>query len=291
MVFEVIYYYLKSVSWEIILSLVSLICNGKIIMKEMLFRYSFMIISISLYHNIWLIDNCWRFVTHLSGKPFLINHQLLALAVARQFNCQSSLQKKFVQFGGLRGLQNMLCSHVHRTMLQILKSGFNHHVEKDLFLEQIYVCGTLHGFVEFFRLEYIKTIMSWQLESGCFTSNHSDKDVTDLSNSQTEVSILLENRPETKLPDGCYQHMSALATSNIAAYIRWSSSKSRREVKTTPTPHPESKSLPFSVMIAIISVGAVIACILVIGIGYYAYLKSPGRSGYLRIKLEDDKMK
>lgn len=77
--------------------------------------------------------------------------------------------------------------------------------------------------------------------------------------------------------------MSALATSNIAAYLRWSSSKSRHEVKTTVTPPPKSKSLPFGVVVAIISVGAAIACTLIIGIGYIVYRKYSEQHGYYSI--------
>lgn len=102
------------------------------------------------------------------------------MAVARQFNCIPKLQSKIAKFGGLQRLQNVLCSQVRQIMFHILKSGIDSYAEKDLFLEQIYVCGALHGFVDFYRWEYVKNIMSWQLQSGCFTSNHTTDGVIDL---------------------------------------------------------------------------------------------------------------
>ena len=83
--------------------------------------------------------------------------------------------------------------------------------------------------------------------------------------------------------------MSALATSNIAAYLRWSSSKSRHEVISPVDPPPNSKSLPFGVVIAIISVGVTIACTIIIGVGYIVYKKCSEQHGYYSIvKSEED---
>lgn len=42
---------------------------------------------------------------------------------------------------------------------------------KDLFMEQIFLCA-FAGFVEFLDNEWIENVLSWQMESGCFSYNN-----------------------------------------------------------------------------------------------------------------------
>lgn len=78
------------------------------------------------------------------------------------------LQKSNIK-GGLEEIYNRICSDMYPEMTateqkrRLDKSNY----QKDLYMEQAMVCGSL-GYVDFLSTERLRKILSWQSNDGCF---------------------------------------------------------------------------------------------------------------------------
>jgi len=117
--------------------------------------------------------------------------------------------------------------------------------EKDLYMEQCYVCGIL-GYHEFLSLDRLSVILGWQLKPGCYgidrnTSDDRKEDGNEVEENWSEELINnadhksyfatntrsehLENgktrRLTSNLPAGCRRHITGVATGLLGVYLKW----------------------------------------------------------------------
>ncbi|XP_033120394.1 UPF0764 protein C16orf89 homolog [Anneissia japonica] len=124
-------------------------------------------------------------VTHQLLYFMLIDHlQCLSYDLTRQRN---------------RQVITGLCSRIYQQADELAKTDFSGRYDHDMFMEQIAFCGGLLGYDEFMRSDWLNHILSWQLDSGCFSV----------------VNILTSDGGY-----GCFGHCTAVAVITLGGYLR-----------------------------------------------------------------------
>lgn len=75
-------------------------------------------------------------------------------------------------WGGIQRIKQVLCTQIYHQVQKELKQGLKDSQTQDLFLEQLYVCGSKGGYRQFLKPEYLSMILKWQTKAGCFAPYH-----------------------------------------------------------------------------------------------------------------------
>ncbi|XP_053550249.1 UPF0764 protein C16orf89 homolog [Bombina bombina] len=152
-------------------------------------------------------EPCLAHMTRPGCVNYTLSHQLLYFMTAKMKGCSQGL---FLQ--QYAHYTDVFCANMMRRNLEIESDGFPPK-EKDLFMENIMLCG-LSGYSDFFKSDWMDTIISWQDPSGCFGST--DK----VSKAKKESPILWRyKRREKKMPSGCLSHMTAVAAGALGGFL------------------------------------------------------------------------
>ncbi|XP_064621135.1 uncharacterized protein LOC135484034 [Lineus longissimus] len=120
-----------------------------------------------------LTSSCLAIMIGVRGLTgYAITHQLLYTQMAEQVGCAPRLNlwlEEHNRPGGIQQIQLELCSNVENTMREKLMktNGIVMPYYQDLFMEEVFVCGTL-GFREFFQVSLLEQVISWQKMPGCY---------------------------------------------------------------------------------------------------------------------------
>ncbi|XP_071962673.1 UPF0764 protein C16orf89 homolog [Antedon mediterranea] len=144
-------------------------------------------------------------------KGYEVTHQLLYFILIDRLRCFS--------YDRIRHQRNDyvikgLCSNIFQQASDLSKTEFNGRIDHDLFMEQIAFCGGLLGYKEFLRSDWLNYILSWQLDSGCFSV---------INSKLSENSGYRRKRMDVKLADGgygCFGHCTAVAVISLGGYLR-----------------------------------------------------------------------
>ncbi|XP_022798729.1 UPF0764 protein C16orf89-like [Stylophora pistillata] len=125
-------------------------------------------------------DKCWELISADGTQGYALTHQALFFQLGEVQGCTPVLLKRLEQSnikGGLEGIYNRICSNMYPEMLAIEQKRTleknNYH--RDLFMEQAMVCGSM-GYGDFLSAEWLKKILSWQRQDGCFGQMKRDLD-------------------------------------------------------------------------------------------------------------------
>lgn len=75
------------------------------------------------------------------------------------------------QAENFKTISRNICSQIYQEANFIVTTTNAIPEFKDLLMEQIFLCGFV-GFSEFLNNEWIVQVISWQMESGCFSYNN-----------------------------------------------------------------------------------------------------------------------
>ncbi|KAM6155913.1 UPF0764 protein C16orf89 homolog [Rhynchocyon petersi] len=109
--------------------------------------------------------SCPEFCRNLMTTPgcsgYYLNHQLLYFLFSRMVGCKEGLFKETQHF------MNLYCANMMDLNQRIEINGEAHSMQ-GLFMGNIMLCG-VGGFADFYKLEWLETILSWQdPQGGCF---------------------------------------------------------------------------------------------------------------------------
>jgi len=200
-------------------------------------------------------DKCWRFVLRKNTMGYMTTHQALYLMILEVKGCLPIIKKRLLtsqmkRKGTVESIFETLCANVYKEVTS--KEGVLDRQqrsrdvsEKDLYMEQCYVCGIL-GYHKFLSLDRLSVILGWQLKPGCYgidrnTSDDRKEDGNEVEENWSEELINnadhksyfatntrsedLENGKTRKLtsnlPAGCRRHITGVATGLLGVYLKW----------------------------------------------------------------------
>ena len=73
----------------------------------------------------------------------------------------------------LRNVYDRICASMYPQMVEIEKKMRDSQYERDLYMEQAMVCGSM-GYYEFLSANRLEKILKWQKRSGCYGSIEDD---------------------------------------------------------------------------------------------------------------------
>jgi hypothetical protein len=153
-------------------------------------------------------QSCWSMMTSTLTKDYRITHQLLWFLVAKNLGCFNHPSVSNIAHDNLRILEDRFCANIYEDA----KSNYASNNNADLFLEQILLCSII-GYEDFLRLDWFRTILTWQdANYGCFT----DGSDTVSFDSKMKRHLLIEK----EMNNGCLSHKSGLAAGVLATYAR-----------------------------------------------------------------------
>ncbi|GFS57589.1 UPF0764 protein C16orf89 homolog [Nephila pilipes] len=143
-------------------------------------------------------------------RDYVLTHQVLFWQLAEVWECIQHVPAN---------IRDRLCSNVLRDAEMTERMNFPES-HADLFLEQIGLCG-LWGYKDFNKPEWLKKVLEWQQQSGCYTDL---KDFRCIDDSETKT-LLRVKRTEQFLSDGCLSHKTGVALLALAANVRFEAEK------------------------------------------------------------------
>ncbi|GFR21714.1 UPF0764 protein C16orf89 homolog [Trichonephila clavata] len=151
-------------------------------------------------------ERCLEGMSAPRQRGYILTHQVLYWQMLQMHDCVRNVSES---------LQVSLCSNVLRDAEQIARARFPR-THRDLFMEQIGLCG-MWGFRDFYRFDWLETILSWQQLSGCFNDRAKWHCLDDL---KPDPPLRVKRR-EKVLKDGCLSHKTTVALLAITANIRF----------------------------------------------------------------------
>ncbi|KAF2365136.1 Protein of unknown function DUF4735 [Trinorchestia longiramus] len=200
-------------------------------------------------------EPCWLMTTRPSTHAYYLTHQLLFLLLGQNGGCAPDFEAQVRRYFGTLleadaasvtpELMRRQCRAVLDDAKRIAKLGYPD-IAKDLFTEQGFLCGAAVNMPEFFSPDWIRTIISWQLPSGCYGFEHpsgigidfrsmvEEKSFDNLSESEADSDesssvedITRVDRPgaaarrEQVMSDSCYAHFTAVTLGYFAVAMRY----------------------------------------------------------------------
>ncbi|XP_066293361.1 UPF0764 protein C16orf89 homolog [Branchiostoma lanceolatum] len=152
-------------------------------------------------------ERCWRFITASHTSGYTLSHQILWTILGEHVGCMENIDKYARRRGVLEGTQELRhrhCSSALHHMEALMHRGAVQ-TDQDMFLETSVLCGML-GYRDFLRADWLKTVLAWQLPSGCFGIRHTP----------TRRRLL----GEKLLQHDCLSHKSGLGAAMMGMYAR-----------------------------------------------------------------------
>lgn len=205
-----------------------------------------------------ITDECWNFVRSENTTGYMTTHQALYLMVGEIKGCLPNITKLLSssQKEGERSIEiifETLCASIYKQMRwrEIVfrrKQQSKHADDKDLYMEQCYVCGILGYHQQFLSLDRLSAVLDWQLPPGCYGSSESPKgghrgtedsnvyreqwDHEDLNDDDFNDGFglnptrdlderITRDRSSNGLPGGCQRHITGVATGLLGVYLKW----------------------------------------------------------------------
>lgn len=159
-----------------------------------------------------LDSTCWEAMTGGRHHGYALTHQILFLIVALKLNC-TDVTEAYSQRYGQPLADSILaskCDQVAAEAQTLAEDGFPYY-QRDLFLEQVTVCGfTDH---EVFRnTAFMKAALSWQRDDGCYELR-----------TRPEVPRRHHRRRAMRAEitdvDGCSMHTTSVAAGALSTYL------------------------------------------------------------------------
>jgi len=115
-----------------------------------------------------ITDTCWNMMTSPLYRGYSLTHEVFYLEIGEQTGCMKEMAHKVQENDqpSVDDLNSWFCSNIYKDALQISSNGFMNE-QKDLFMEQLGLCGML-GFKSFFHPDWLHHILSWQRNNGCY---------------------------------------------------------------------------------------------------------------------------
>ncbi|CAH8450496.1 unnamed protein product [Schistosoma turkestanicum] len=162
---------------------------------------------------------CVAKLMNFQSRSYEMAHQVLYILISHQVDCTMSLSRMLENLSvSLESLKNRLCSIMFEDFLNYYQHVETIPQDRDIFLEQMFVCGGL-GYEKFIQLSVLNKFLSWQRPSGCFTIS----DSAVVKNRQRNVTFMSHKRKllvERRHADGCLSHMTSVAAAVIGLYLR-----------------------------------------------------------------------
>ncbi|XP_078687143.1 UPF0764 protein C16orf89 homolog [Branchiostoma floridae x Branchiostoma belcheri] len=152
-------------------------------------------------------ERCWRFITASHTSGYTLSHQILWTILGEHVGCMENIDKYARRRGMLEGtaeLRHRHCSSALHHMEALMHRGAAQ-ADQDMFLETSVLCGML-GYRDFLRADWLRTVLAWQLPSGCFGIRHTP----------TRRRLL----GEKLLQHDCLSHKSGLGAAIMGMYAR-----------------------------------------------------------------------
>ncbi|XP_075141544.1 UPF0764 protein C16orf89 homolog [Leptodactylus fuscus] len=157
---------------------------------------------------------CLRRITQEKCTDYALSHQLLYLMIGKMKHCQDDLiVKEFDHYA------NIFCANMMKVNLDIEQSGYPVG-RQDLFMENILLCG-LCGYSDFYKLEWMNKIISWQNPIfGCFGNIESNDNFENPYNGDALRKRV--KRMERRFLDGCLSHKTSVAIASLGGFLYFS---------------------------------------------------------------------
>lgn len=159
-----------------------------------------------------LDSTCWETMTGGRHHGYALTHQILFLTIALKLNC-TDVTEAYGQHYGQPLADSILaskCDQVAGEAQTLADEGFSYY-QRDLFLEQVTVCGFTDHDV-FRNTAFMKAALSWQRDDGCYGLP-----------TRTEVPQRHHRRrakrEEKTDVDGCSMHTTAVAAGALSTYL------------------------------------------------------------------------
>ncbi|KAI8512449.1 hypothetical protein Bbelb_090880 [Branchiostoma belcheri] len=168
---------------------------------------SLMACSIRRDRKCTVSERCWRFITASHTSGYTLSHQILWTILGEHVGCMENIDKYARRRGMLEGtaeLRHRHCSSALHHMEALMHRGAAQ-ADQDMFLETSVLCGML-GYRDFLRADWLRTVLAWQLPSGCFGIRHTP----------TRRRLL----GEKLLQHDCLSHKSGLGAAIMGMYAR-----------------------------------------------------------------------
>ncbi|KAL1422400.1 hypothetical protein MTO96_022270 [Rhipicephalus appendiculatus] len=155
-------------------------------------------------------STCWETMTGGKHSGYNLTHQVLFLTIAFKMNCTAVMERFSDFYGQPPAAQNLAskCARVAREAQAVAESDFPAR-KRDLFLEQVTVCGFLDGDV-FKNTSFMEAALSWQREDGCFESWRHRKHRKHRRRAKREERVD---------DDGCSMHMTSMGAAALATWL------------------------------------------------------------------------
>ncbi|XP_037024565.1 UPF0764 protein C16orf89 homolog [Bradysia coprophila] len=173
-------------------------------------------------------DDCAELFMEKIGSLYPLTHQIFYHYFAQKKNCLTN--EHFKKKMGNRSpgeLMHRMCNKVWQEAHAIQVADFPI-MYRDLLTEQVTVCSLL-GYTQFLKVSWLKRLLSWQGETGCYsddpsiltTSHRNSKE-----NKQSRSSNTLHRvkRSDNKIQMGsekCSVHFTSVALSAMAMHVRY----------------------------------------------------------------------
>ncbi|KAK3598322.1 hypothetical protein CHS0354_029232, partial [Potamilus streckersoni] len=202
-----------------------------------------------------ITEDCLAYMTQNNTAQYFITHQLLYFITVEHVGCSEAVQE-FIGSRNIFDIERDFCAKIYPEAQSLVTNGNVDALKKDLFLEQVDLCGSL-GFVNFMNTDWIRMVLRWpDRREGCFKWNLNqvyeiDDEIlqkleqaeghtlspSDIKNFQHEAeagfqkqyqSTFSGNRRsmrkllrEKTMTDGCLSHTSGLGFSAFSVYLRY----------------------------------------------------------------------
>ncbi|KAL3201185.1 hypothetical protein MRX96_043045 [Rhipicephalus microplus] len=155
-------------------------------------------------------STCWETMTGGNHSGYSLTHQVLFLTIAFKINCTAVMERFSEMYKQPPAAQNLAskCAAVAKEAQSVAESGFSAR-KRDLFLEQVTVCGFLDRDV-FKNTSFIEAALSWQRDDGCLESWRHRK------HRKHRRRVKREERVDD---DGCSMHMTSVGAAALATWL------------------------------------------------------------------------
>lgn len=187
-----------------------------------------------------ITNECVRMMTSQGTSRYAITHQLLFFMVIEHVGCTEQVEN-FIHGRNIFEIEKQFCEKIYKEASSLVTNGNVKSSQKDLFLEQSVLCGSL-GFEDFFRSDWIAMTLGWpDKKDGCMKmtmsellevaggdivqdllhnsklGNEIEEDLKKLGESNTMRKLLREKT----MKDGCMAHASGLAFGTFGSYAHY----------------------------------------------------------------------
>ncbi|RNA03266.1 hypothetical protein BpHYR1_041487 [Brachionus plicatilis] len=179
---------------------------------------------------------CFDFYTTDGTSGYSLTHQFLFFMIADNIGRFDDISVQLLDFlleeknqdrniamylakGHVHDLRSLIfsyfCTRIYHDAESMFRNFKNaNDFKQDLFIEQIVLCGSV-GFEEFFRIEWLKLVFSFQNKNGCFNQRENTYEINlknvALERILSEVSSKRVKRYDSLMKDGCSSHQTGLA--------------------------------------------------------------------------------